>query len=122
MSKESHAVVASVFSDNYKVVINKGLNHSIIKGQQYLIYEIGEEIIDPVTGESLGKIEIVKGRGQVTHVQENMATIESIEKEYKIVRLNSMYTTFTDRNKEQKETVHLPFDDPKVGDLVKRIK
>ena len=121
MSNESKTLVAKVFSGDFKVIINKGQNDLIFKGQQFLIYEIGEEIFDPETGNSLGEVELVKGRGEVTHVQDNMATLESIEKEYKIIRLNPMATAFSDRNKEQKETIYLPFDNPKVGDLVKKI-
>ncbi len=121
MDDKKFALVAKVLEDNYKLIINKGSNDSIKMGELVLVYEIGEEILDPETGISLGKVELVKGRGKVIHVQENMATIESIEKEYQIVRLNPMYTAFSNKNKEQKETVYLPFDNPKVGDLVKKI-
>jgi hypothetical protein len=81
--------------DEYKVVINRGSSHGIAEGQRFLLYALSKgEIRDPDTKEPLGFLEIVKGTGRVTHVQEKMATLESdkiIPNEKKIVR-----TTHTD--------------------------
>ena len=64
--------------DEYKVVINAGSRQDVCEGQKYLIYAIdNNEIFDPDTGRSLGYLEIVKGTGIVTHVQEKIATLES---------------------------------------------
>ena len=88
--------------DEFTLVINIGSDDEIEKGQRFLVYSISpDDIIDPDTNESLGKLEIVKGTGTVTHVQEKMATIESSEKIFMIPR-----TSFTD---------------PLVGDSVKRV-
>lgn len=119
--------------DDYTIVINKGSKNGVKEGQRFLIYEIGEEIFDPVTKESLGKLEIVKGTGKVAHLQENMATISSDMKapplrNIKRVRgssqssfwgLRSMFEP--DEIEEQLPSEKIAFDNPKVGDLVKLI-
>ena len=57
--------------DDYKLAINAGAKDQISLGQKFLIYSLSdEEIIDPDTNQSLGYLEIVKGTGIVTHVQE----------------------------------------------------
>ena len=79
--------------DDCKVVMNAGSNRKISNGQKYLIYQLSdEEIIDPDTNKSLGFLEIVKGTGTVTHVQDNMATLESCEREKssKIIRRSGL--------------------------------
>ena len=127
---EKQLKIASVIN-NYKLVINAGANQNICVGQKYLVYALDtEEIIDPDTKESLGFLEIVKGTGKVTHVQEKMCTIESTEykplikkikrKNYPMglgsALLQNNYEEVTDPEHEQ-----LPFNNPKVGDLVKRV-
>ena len=63
--------------DDHRVVINRGADGGIRMGQRFLIYAIGKEILDPVTQKSLGKLELVRGTGKVTHVQAKMAVVES---------------------------------------------
>ena len=75
-NKEFICKVASII-DNKKIVINKGSNEGIHINQMFLIYKLGDEIIDPDTKEILGQLEIVLGRGIVTHVQEKIATLTS---------------------------------------------
>jgi hypothetical protein len=70
------ATVAKVI-DDYKLVINRGLEHGVREGSRFLIYGIGEEIIDPETNESLGELELVRGIGIVTNVQKRMSTVVS---------------------------------------------
>lgn len=75
--KLSASVVHSI--DDYNVVINRGLDQGVKVGDTYLIYAIGPELIDPETDESLGALEVVRGRAVVRHVQEKVATLETIE-------------------------------------------
>lgn len=123
---EKQLKVVSVL-DDYKVVINAGSNQGIKKGQRYLLFTLSDkEIIDPDTHESLGFLEIVKGTGKITHVQEKMSTIESTEYKTlpkKIRRKNDNYNLFSGSYEEETEPEHeqLPFDDPEIGDLVKRV-
>lgn len=113
--------------DKYKVVINAGSNQGVKIGQRYLLYTLSnEDITDPDTNESLGFLEIVKGTGKVIHVQEKMCTIESDN--YKVLpktikRKNARYSLFSEPYEEEieSEREQLPFDNPALGDLVKRV-
>src|SRR5215217_3110549 len=72
------ALVSSVFTNERRIVINRGTEDGVHDDQRFLVYELStEEIKDPETGESLGRLEIPKGTGTVLHAQERIATIES---------------------------------------------
>ena len=114
--------------DSCKLVINKGILDGINEGQRFLIYaESDDAIKDPITNADLGKLEIVKGIGKVTHVQEKISTIETDECTKgvtKIVRqknplLSSLGYFETETHEPSGEKV--PFDSPKVGDYAKPI-
>lgn len=62
-----------------RVVLADGSRSGVEVGMEFVIYELGEEIFDPETGDSLGQIEHVKGRVVVTHVQERMSFAETKE-------------------------------------------
>ncbi|UWQ29242.1 hypothetical protein [Leisingera sp. M523] len=66
--------------DEWNIVLNKGARDGISEGQRFLIFELGDEIIDPENGESLGRLEVVKGRVEVIHVQNAMSTVRSAVK------------------------------------------
>lgn len=122
---EKQLKVASIL-DDYKVVLNAGFNSSIKVGQRYLVYALSdEEIIDPDTNESLGFLEIVKGTGKVTHVQEKMCTLESDEYKPlpKTTRTRKSYAFFSDSIVEETkpEPEQVPFSSPVIGDLAKRV-
>lgn len=124
-SQKASPIVVSKVIDDYKIVINKGHADGIKKGQKYLVYGISEEVIDPITNESLGELEIVRGRGIVTHVQEKMATLKSDERSRsKIVRkrnLGLLSSFGTEIEEESDSDTELPFEDPEVLDRVKPI-
>lgn len=79
MTKENLPRVVHV-EDEYTAVINVGFENGVKKGDKYLIYALGPEISDFETGESLGKLEIVKGKVNVEHIQEKMCTVRCYEK------------------------------------------
>ncbi|MTJ05899.1 MAG: hypothetical protein FH759_14615 [Sediminimonas qiaohouensis] len=68
-------------NDEYQYVINRGSSNGVDIGDRYLVFGLGDEIVDPDTGESLGTLEIVRGKARIIHVQEKMSTLESIETE-----------------------------------------
>ncbi len=110
--------------DAYRCAINKGSDDGIQMGQRFLVYGLGKEIKDPDTGESLGVLEIVRGRGKVTHVQAKLATLETYEKEVqqgKIIRKNPLFSAFGTTTEEVGSTVDKAFNDITVGDYVKPI-
>lgn len=124
------ALVARVI-DGKRLAINRGSSHGVKAGQRFLVYSIeADEIKDPSTGESLGRLEVVKGTGVASHVQEKMATIQSDIKQrggQRIVKrkpsIAAAWSIFL-----EEEVVTIPpdqetvdFDGAKVGDYAKPI-
>lgn len=64
----------------FEVVINRGSDDGLRDGQLVLIYAVGKEITDPDTLESLGRLEIVRGKGRIVHLQTRIATVQNIER------------------------------------------
>jgi hypothetical protein len=109
-------VVASVLSTD-RVVINKGADDGIRVGQRFLIYEVtDEEIVDPVTEESLGLLEEPKGTGRIVSVQKRIAVLESDKEPSGKPRpaMSSIAEMFN-------PAVMAAFRSPKIGDPVKKI-
>ena len=65
--------------DDYSIVINRGSDSGIDLGARFLIFGGGEELLDPDTGESLGMLELVRGKARVVHLQPKMCTLTSDE-------------------------------------------
>lgn len=120
------ARVAQVVSPQ-RLVINRGSSHGIRENQRMMVYsKNGEEVIDPVTGKSLGILEIPRGTGRIIFLKEEYSIIESDQRKIrktKTPRLHSssVTTRLFDDYVVQEEEVILPFDQPRVGDLVKPI-
>ncbi|MDH2337035.1 hypothetical protein [Clostridium perfringens] len=111
---ESDIVVAKIL-DEYTLVLNKGSNDGIKKEQQFLIYELSEnDIVDPITKENLGKLEIIKGKGIVTHLQDKICTIHSSNYQTSLIaKMSLLGGASTSQNNT------LPFNNAKIGDLAK---
>jgi hypothetical protein len=112
--------------DGYmEVVINKGRDDGIKEGQNFVIYKNGEELLDPDSGESLGCLEVVRGRGYAAHVQEKMTTISSTRREggYSYRSPNTLERAahgLRGTIKEGRGKI-VPFKDVMEGDLAKPI-
>jgi curli biogenesis system outer membrane secretion channel CsgG len=59
--------------DGTKAYINVGSSSGIKVGDKFRIFEIGPELVDPVSGAKLGAEEKQTGTGEVTDVQEKFA-------------------------------------------------
>lgn len=110
--------------DNKTLVINAGFKKNIIDNYEFLVYEIGEELFDPDTNESLGKLEIIKGTAKPIHIQENMAIIQSnrynIVEDKKIIKKSSLFVgSQVEEIIEPRERTIKPFNNPAIGDFVK---
>lgn len=117
------ALVSKVL-DSYTLVINRGMVDGLRKGQKFLVYSIQDEVIDPETGESLGHLEVVRGRGVITHVQEKMATLKSDETApSKVVKKRNLglLAMGTEVIEESDSGPTLPFEGAEVNDSVKPI-
>ncbi len=64
---------AVVKADGEKVYINAGMDSGIETGMEFRVYQKGEELIDPVTGISLGAEETLIGTVQIMEVKEKYA-------------------------------------------------
>jgi hypothetical protein len=125
LNQNSQIVVVRVI-DDLTLVLNKGSEHGISKGDTFLVYYVEpEEIKDPVTGESLGNLEIVRGSGSVVHVQPKMCTIKSNRTESggRIIRRASSgaLAAIMGETIEHPEKQAIPFDYPQVGDIAKPV-
>lgn len=66
-------------SDGFTVAINAGSDRGVKVGMKFLVVGLGALIKDPDTNEELEQLEIVRGRAEVTHVQNKVSTLRSIE-------------------------------------------
>ena len=112
--------------DSLTLVINRGSDDGVSKGDSFLVYYVEpEEMLDPTTGESLGHLEIVRGSGAAVHVQPKMSTIRSNRTESggRIVRRTSggLLGIGLGETVEHPEKKAVPFENPEVGDLAKPI-
>lgn len=71
--------VAMILSE-YQLVISVGEEHGVNRGDAFVIYEEGDQVVDPSTGDVLGRIELVKATVQAVHVQEKLCLVESPRK------------------------------------------
>lgn len=65
--------------NDMEIVINGGYNDNLKEDEMLEIFVIGEEIKDPDTSESLGTLDIIKGKVNVKTLYPNMALCESAE-------------------------------------------
>lgn len=70
-------IVVAQKIDTDVIVINKGQKDNIEDWMRFLVYEEADEIIDPITNESLGKLEKPKGYFTIQHIQEKMTILVS---------------------------------------------
>lgn len=66
-----HTKVARVL-DATQVVLAAGEIDGVKEGMVFIIYDLSDSILDPETGEDLGRIELVKGTVIAQHVQDKM--------------------------------------------------
>lgn len=100
--------------NNEKLVLNVGNEDGISKGQEFLIYGLSkDDIVDPATNSSLGRLELVRGTGVVDYIQDKMCIIKT--NTIKKVPIFSVTQSLTG------EAHYVPFDSPKVGDFARKI-
>src|SRR5262249_15988175 len=71
--------VARIISPT-QVVLAAGSNDDVKEGMEFVIYQLTQDILNPETNESLGTLELVKGRVQVVHAQEKISIAQTIPK------------------------------------------
>jgi hypothetical protein len=107
----------------FEIVINRGKRHGLKVGSRFLVFGLGPEVSDPDTGESLGRIELVRGRGEIVHVQDNLATLRSIEQSpARGKRVTKQFGSFAAPVVEEDILPErLPFEGVSVGDMARPI-
>jgi hypothetical protein len=133
MSDELKALKVLKILDPYRLVINAGSEAGVIEKDRFLVYELGEELIDPETSEVLGRLEIVKGTGRPIHIQEKLTTIESTrtrqqpEKRRTVTKSGDPFMSVVAPTRSVEEIVEpsepklQAFGEVKVGDRAKKI-
>lgn len=129
LAKVVHVVDPDAAYAPVEVVLNRGARDGVKLGDRFLVFGEGPNIIDPDTGKDLGRLELVRGRGEVVHVQEHLATIRTIERRRtrpakRITReaggslLNGPGRVVEEELAPEVET---PFEAVRLGDLAKPI-
>lgn len=123
--------IADKYGEVFEVVINKGFAQGTKAGDRFLVFGHGPEIKDPDTGANLGVLEVIRGRGVVVHVQENMSTLKSVEKNTRaspvkrVIRQSglSVFTHVKGDTVEETEIREesLPFKDVALGDFARPV-
>lgn len=110
---------------NDSFIVSIGSKDGARVGMRLIIYEEGQDITG-LDGKSLGKIEYVKARLEINHVQENFSVAASTETEDATTISGAIATSLTFKYPlpvAQKQIEPLsPFDKTiKKGDLVREI-
>lgn len=67
--------------DERTLLANIGTEHSVAVGQEFVVVQPTEEVVDPQTNESLGVCELVKARVVAVHVQPKLTTFMPVPDE-----------------------------------------
>lgn len=118
----------------YTLILNQGSKDGVEEGQRYQVYSIGEEIFDPDTKKSLGNIEIIKGTGRISHLQESMSILSSDMKSealrsfkkttpgrFDVTGLSMLTNPWKVEVEEELPSKKIAFSKPNIGDLVRKI-
>ncbi|MFC1565084.1 hypothetical protein ACFL6G_09120 [candidate division KSB1 bacterium] len=127
---EKEIKVVNIISP-YQIVLNCGSVDDIENGTRFLIYGLGKNIIDPDTKEPLETLEIVRGKGKVTHTQSKICTVDSImyDEQPKTIKRQvnrgglASITGFGIPTTEESEIVkkRLPFNEVQIGDRAREL-
>jgi len=115
MTKKIENIKIVKIINTLQIVINKGSQDGITDYMNFLVYEEGEEIIDPETKKSLGILEIAKGKLKVKHIQDKLTTLESDEFDTETSRKIISFAEYIDKRKQQ------PLKNVKQTDKIKII-
>jgi len=100
--------------DGYRVVINRGARDGVILNEEFIVFGHGVNIRDPATGEDLGPLEVVRGRGKVTHLQNAVATLTT-----SLVRNEPIIDLFGATGPGRTRHVMAEFSKVEVGDFAR---
>ena len=132
LAKVVHVVDPDAAYAPVEVVLNRGARDGVKLGDRFLVFGEGPHITDPDTGTDLGQLELVRGRGEVVHVQQHLATIRTIARRRtrpakritrEAVGTLSLAADLPGRVVEEAlaAEAEMPFEAVRLGDLAKPI-
>ncbi len=80
--------------DSYSIVINVGSDKDFKLGDELEIFEKGEVVIDPDTGESLGTLDYIKARVKITTILPKMSICKDIRQVNNMAKALANFSTF----------------------------
>lgn len=107
--------------DVFDVVLNIGAADGVEIGHNYIVFGLGPEIYDPLTEESLGHFEILKGKGRIVHVQERICTLRSANSRSVPRYTQNALAAMTGDRKVEMLKEPIPFEEITLGDKARRI-
>lgn len=100
--------------DESTFLINIGLKEGVQNGMRFVVFDEGEEVTDPDTGEVLGIWEIVKGELVVANVQERLSMVQTpVKKVETPSTLSAMMVEASKGKAEERE--HLSVDRTQIS-------
>ena len=118
----NHDCLVARIVDDQRVVLNKGAQDGISNGNRFVVFSLGQEIFDPITGESLGILENIKGKGEVIHVQDRVSTIAPYEFDLEPRSKNEILSLLQPYYRKELHKVYRDFVNVEVGDYARKIK
>jgi hypothetical protein len=124
--KDLYNLKVAAVQDEFRIVINAGAEDNVREDMTFVIFDEGDEIIDPETGNSLGRVETVKGRVEVIHVQSKMSIARSSEfTEQKHAVSRTIFEPFSSMGGAERpydiRQVRKRLNNVNIGDHVRRI-
>lgn len=123
----SNFKIVKIISE-YKVVVNAGSMNFISEDDTLEVYQPGQEVTDPETGESLGTLDFIKAKLRVVDVFPKMCVCENRETKSKSIFVNiSQSLTYEEKLPLNVQTTDISggyegVDKKiKVGDLVRKV-
>lgn len=86
MSKNKKYIVIEILNKK-ELLINYGKNDGARVGEKISISVVGDNVIDPITNENLGTLDILKGRLEIYTVYPEFSICRDIEREERNVAL-----------------------------------
>lgn len=111
--------------DDTSLIVNAGLEDGIESGDSMEICSRGADIIDPVTKEKLGKLEITKAKLNVSEVYDKMCICETVYVSNYFATLISNPLFSSTQKKLDVEPTEISGEGDKtirIGDVAKHIK
>lgn len=86
-----------------------------------MLFAKGEPVLDPDTGENLGELELIRGRGVVSNIQSRFSVVDSSEKQRREIIEQYAAAGFGFPQRRYFEEFVSDFDQVAVGDVARRV-